>query len=79
MERNNVLLQDHGPAAVFPGRQKKGLYVKANDGISLNIYEGETVGPRPASPGATSPRSDARCKSSTVRPTARNDVLWCVP
>jgi peptide/nickel transport system ATP-binding protein len=28
----------------FPVRGKRGLFVKANDGVSLNIYEGETLG-----------------------------------
>ena len=44
MERNNVLLKITDLRQYFPVGKKKGLYVKANDGISLNIYEGETVG-----------------------------------
>jgi len=28
----------------FPVRGKRGLFVKANDGVSLDIYEGETLG-----------------------------------
>ena len=43
MERNNVLLKITDLRQYFPVGKKKGLYVKANDGISLNIYEGETV------------------------------------
>ena len=39
MERNNVLLKITDLRQYFPVGKKKGLYVKANDGISLNIYE----------------------------------------
>ena len=38
MERNNVLLKITDLRQYFPVGKKKGLYVKANDGISLNIY-----------------------------------------
>ena len=44
MERNNVLLTITDLRQYFPVGKQTGLYVKANDGISLNIYEGETVG-----------------------------------
>ncbi len=45
METNNkkVLLKVTNLKQYFP-LKKKGLYVKANDGISLDIYEGETFG-----------------------------------
>ena len=45
MQNNNnkVLLKITNLRQYFPVG-KKGLYVKANDGITLNIYEGETLG-----------------------------------
>ena len=44
MENNNkVLIRISNLKQYFP-LKKKGLYVKANDGISLDIYEGETFG-----------------------------------
>ena len=44
MENNNkVLIRISNLKQWFP-LKKKGLYVKANDGISLDIYEGETFG-----------------------------------
>ncbi len=42
MQNNNVLLKISNLQQYFP--LKKGLFVKANDGITLNIYEGETFG-----------------------------------
>ena len=38
-----VLLRISNLKQYFP-LKKKGLYVKANDGVSLDIYEGETLG-----------------------------------
>ena len=45
MQNNNnkVLLRITNLKQYFP-LKKRGLYVKANDGISLDIYEGETLG-----------------------------------
>lgn len=43
MQNSNVLLRITNLKQYFP-LKKKGLYVKANDGISLDIYEGETFG-----------------------------------
>ncbi len=42
-EERKVLLQISNLKQYFPIR-KKGLFVKANDGISIDIYEGETFG-----------------------------------
>ena len=42
-------------------------FVKANDGISLNIYEGETFG-LVGRVDVENPHSDVRCYSFTVRP-----------
>ena len=42
-KEKKVLLQISNLKQYFPVG-KKGLYVKANDGITLNIYEGETFG-----------------------------------
>ena len=39
-----VLLKIRNLKQYFPVKGKKGLFVKANDGISLDIYEGETFG-----------------------------------
>ena len=41
--KNKVLIRISNLKQWFP-LKKKGLYVKANDGISLDIYEGETFG-----------------------------------
>ena len=41
--RNKVLIRVSNLKQYFP-LKKKGQYVKANDGISLDIYEGETFG-----------------------------------
>jgi peptide/nickel transport system ATP-binding protein len=38
-----ILLKITNLKQYFPLKQK-GMYVKANDGIDLNIYEGETLG-----------------------------------
>ena len=42
-ENKKVLLKISNLKQYFPVK-KRGLYVKANDGISLDIYEGETLG-----------------------------------
>ena len=42
-EGKKVLLRVSNLKQYFP-LKKKGLYVKANDGITLDIYEGETFG-----------------------------------
>ena len=42
-QNDKVLLKITNLKQYFPVA-KKGLYVKANDGISLDIYEGETLG-----------------------------------
>ena len=42
-ENKKVLLRISNLKQYFP-LKKKGMYVKANDGITLNIYEGETFG-----------------------------------
>ena len=42
-QNDKVLLKITNLKQYFPVG-KKGLYVKANDGISLDIYEGETLG-----------------------------------
>ena len=42
-EERKVLLQISNLKQYFPVG-KKGLFVKANDGISIDIYEGETFG-----------------------------------
>ena len=42
-EDKKILLKVTNLKQYFPLKQK-GLYVKANDGIDLNIYEGETLG-----------------------------------
>ena len=39
-----VLLRIRNLKQYFPVRGKSGLYVRANDGISMDIYEGETFG-----------------------------------
>lgn len=43
MQKNKVLLRIRNLKQYFP-LKKKGLYVKANDDISIDIYEGETFG-----------------------------------
>jgi peptide/nickel transport system ATP-binding protein len=40
----NVLLRVSNLKQYFPVKRKRNTFVKANDGISLNIYEGETIG-----------------------------------
>ena len=40
---NKVLIRITNLKQWFP-LKKKGLYVKANDGVTLDIYEGETFG-----------------------------------
>ena len=64
-DENKVLLRVSNLKQYFPiGKKKMGKpqsFVKANDGISLNIYEGETF-------GLENPHSDVRCYSFTVRP-----------
>ena len=61
-EGKKVLLRVSNLKQYFP-LKKKGLYVKANDGITLDIYEA-----RPsvwsARAAAASPRWAARCSSS---------------
>ena len=42
-EQKKVLLKVTNLKQYFPLKQK-GLYVKANDGIDVDIYEGETLG-----------------------------------
>ena len=42
-QRNKVLLRVRNLKQYFP-LKKKGMYVKANDGIDLDIYEGEVFG-----------------------------------
>ena len=42
-ESKKVLIRVSNLKQWFP-LKKKGLYVKANDGISIDIYEGETFG-----------------------------------
>ena len=42
-ENKKVLLRIRNLKQYFP-LKKKGLYVKANDGIDLDIYEGEVFG-----------------------------------
>ena len=42
-EEKKVLLKVTNLKQYFPLKQK-GMYVKANDGIDINIYEGETLG-----------------------------------
>ena len=42
-QRNKVLLRVRNLKQYFP-LKKKGMYVKANDGINLDIYEGEVFG-----------------------------------
>ena len=42
-EERKVLLQISNLKQYFPVG-KKGMFVKANDGISIDIYEGETFG-----------------------------------
>ena len=42
-EGKKVLLRVSNLKQYFP-LKKKGLFVKANDGITLDIYEGETFG-----------------------------------
>jgi len=44
MENKKPLLSIKELKQYFPVRGKRGLFVKANDGVSLDIYEGETVG-----------------------------------
>ena len=39
---NKVLIRITNLKQWFP-LKKKGLYVKANDGVTLDIYEGETL------------------------------------
>ncbi len=43
MQNKKVLLRISNLKQYFP-LKKKGLYVKANDGVTLDIYEGETFG-----------------------------------
>ncbi|NLM85788.1 MAG: ATP-binding cassette domain-containing protein [Clostridiales bacterium] len=43
MAEKRVLFKINNLKQYFP-LKKKGVYVKANDGITLNIYEGETLG-----------------------------------
>ena len=43
MDNNNVLIRITNLKQYFP-LKKRGMYVKANDGISLDIYKGETFG-----------------------------------
>lgn len=77
MERNNVLLKITDLRQYFPVGKKKGLYVKANDGISLNIYEGETVG----LVGESARQVHVRTHAAAALPSDRrqDDVLWRVP
>jgi len=44
MENKKPLLSIRELKQWFPVRGKRGLFVKANDGVSLDIYEGETLG-----------------------------------
>ena len=50
--------------------KKKGLYVKANDGINLNIYDGEVLG-LVENPAAENPPG-APCSGSMTPRTARS-------
>ena len=44
MENKKPLLSIRNLKQYFPVRGKRGLFVKANDGVSLEIYENETLG-----------------------------------
>ena len=44
MENKKVLLKITDLKQYFPVGKSKHVFVKANDGITLNIYEGETIG-----------------------------------
>jgi len=44
MENKKPLLSIRNLKQYFPVRGKKGLFVRANDGVSLEIYQGETLG-----------------------------------
>ena len=80
MERNNVLLKITDLRQYFPVGKKKGLYVKANDGISLNIYEGETVGLVGESGcGKTTVLKLVNGLLSPDTGRRQDDVLWRVP
>ncbi|MCL2007303.1 MAG: ATP-binding cassette domain-containing protein [Treponema sp.] len=43
-DEKNVLLRVRNLKQYFPVKGKKNLFVRANDGISMDIYEGETLG-----------------------------------
>jgi len=44
LDNKKVLISVRNLKQYFPVRGKRGAFVKANDGISLDIYQGETVG-----------------------------------
>lgn len=44
MQNNEILLKITDLKQYFSAGKRKGIYVKANDGISVNIYRGETLG-----------------------------------
>ena len=44
MQKNKPLISVRNLKQYFPVKGKKDLFVKANDGISLDIFEGETLG-----------------------------------
>ena len=44
MENKKVLLKITDLKQYFPVGKSKSVFVKANDGITLDIYEGETLG-----------------------------------
>lgn len=75
MEQKKVLLRISNLKQYFPLKKtsfkdKEILYVKANDGISLEIYEGETFGLVGES-GCGKPPLGGRFCSSITRPTAK--------
>ena len=58
-ENKKVLLRIRNLKQYFP-LKKKGLYVKANDGIDLDIYEGEVLPDDFICPVCKHPASDFR-------------------
>lgn len=75
MQNKKVLLQISNLKQWFPVKKEKirqeQLYVKANDGISVDIYEGLRRLVLSASPAVASPPLAAFCFSFTIRRKAR--------
>ena len=69
MAENRVLFKITNLKQYFP-LKKKGLYVKANDGITINIHEGETLGLVGESGCGKSTMGRTLLKR-TIRPTGR--------